>query len=105
MIRTLIDFALRNRILILVLALFLFIWGIISFHRLPIEAYPDVADTYTQIITQWPGHSAEEIDQQITTPLEDTLNGVGHMDHLRALCLAGLSVMSNAHQHRIPHST
>src|SRR6267154_110110 len=94
MIRYLIDFALRNRILILVLALFLFVWGIISFHRLPIEAYPDVADTYVQIITQWPGHAAEEIEQQITVPLEVQLNGVAHMTHLRSTSLAGLSIIT-----------
>jgi cobalt-zinc-cadmium resistance protein CzcA len=76
MIRFLIDFALRNRILILSVALVLFVWGIISFRNLPIEAYPDVADTYTQIITQWPGHAAEEVEQQITVPLEVVLNGV-----------------------------
>ena len=92
MIRLLIDFALRNRIMVLSLALVLFIWGIYSFHNLPIEAYPDVADTYTQIITQWPGHAAEEVEQQITVPLEVQLNGVPHMTHLRSLSLAGLSV-------------
>ena len=94
MIRFLIDFALRNRILVLSVAVVLFVWGIISFHNLPIEAYPDVADTYTQIITQWPGHAAEEIEQQITIPLEVTLNGVAHMTHLRSVSLAGLSVIT-----------
>src|ERR1700688_3447196 len=94
MIRLLIDFALRNRILILSVALVLFIWGIISFRNLPIEAYPDVADTYTQIITQWPGHAAEEGEQQITVPLEVTLNGVPHKTHLRSVSLAGLSVVT-----------
>jgi cobalt-zinc-cadmium resistance protein CzcA len=94
MIRYLIDFALRNRVLVLSVAIILFIWGIISFHHLPIEAYPDVADTYTQIITQWPGHAAEEIEQQITIPLEVTLNGVAHMAHLRSVSLAGLSVIT-----------
>ncbi len=94
MIRYLIDFALRNRILVLSVAVVLFIWGVISFHNLPIEAYPDVADTYTQIITQWPGHAAEEIEQQITIPLEVTLNGVAHMTHLRSVSLAGLSVIT-----------
>jgi len=54
----------------------------------------DVADTYTQIITQWPGHAAEEIEQQITIPLEVTLNGVAHMAHLRSVSLAGLSVIT-----------
>ena len=52
MIRTMIDFALRNRLMVLGGAVVLFVWGIISFHNLPIEAYPDVADTYAQIITQ-----------------------------------------------------
>jgi heavy metal efflux system protein len=94
MIRFLIDFALRNRILVLSLAIVLFIWGIISFRNLPIEAYPDVADTYTQIITQWPGHAAEEVEQQITVPLEVQLNGVPHKTHLRSVSLAGLSVIA-----------
>lgn len=94
MIRYLIDFALRNRILVLSLAVVIFAWGIISFRNLPIEAYPDVADTYAQVITQWPGHAAEEIEQQITVPLEVTLNGVAHMTHLRSTSLAGLSIIT-----------
>lgn len=94
MIRLLIDFALRNRILVLSVAIVLFVWGIISFRRLPIEAYPDVADTYTQVITQWPGHAAEEVEQQITVPLEVVLNGVPHKTHLRSVSLAGLSVVT-----------
>jgi cobalt-zinc-cadmium resistance protein CzcA len=94
MIRSLVDFALRNRILVLSLAILLFIWGMVSFHNLPIEAYPDVADTYVQIISQWPGHAAEEVEQQITVPLEVQLNGVPHLTHLRSLSLAGLSVIT-----------
>ena len=94
MIRGLIDFALRNRILVLSVAVVLFIWGIVSFHNLPIEAYPDVADTYTQIISQWPGHAAEEVEQQITVPLEVQLNGIPHMTHLRSVSLAGLSMIT-----------
>ncbi|HEX4424754.1 MAG TPA: CusA/CzcA family heavy metal efflux RND transporter [Terriglobales bacterium] len=94
MIRFLIDFALRNRILVLSVAVVLFVWGIISFHNLPIEAYPDVADTYAQVITQWPGHAAEEVEQQVTVPLEVTLNGVAHMTHLRSTSLAALSIIT-----------
>ena len=94
MIAYLIDFALRNRILVLSAAIVLFVWGIISFRNLPIEAYPDVADTYTQIIAQWPGHAAEEVEQQITVPVEVQLNGVAHMTHLRSVSLAGLSVVT-----------
>jgi cobalt-zinc-cadmium resistance protein CzcA len=94
MIRVMIDFALRNRLMVLGGALVLFVWGIISFHNLPIEAYPDVADTYAQIITQWPGHAAEEVEQQITVPLEVELNGVAHLTHLRSVSLSGLSMIT-----------
>ena len=76
MIRRVVDFALGNRLLVLGLALVLFVWGIISFHNLPIEAYPDVADNYVEIITQWPGISAEQIEQQVTIPLETAMNGI-----------------------------
>ena len=94
MIRYLVDLALNNRVLVLSLAVLLFLWGMVSFHNLPIEAYPDVADTYVQIISQWPGHAAEEVEQQITVPLEVQLNGVPHMTHLRSVSLAGLSVIT-----------
>src|SRR5690348_2097307 len=94
MIRKAIDFALANPLLVLGGALVLFVWGIISFHNLPIEAYPDVADTYAQVITQWPGHAAEEVEQQITVPLEVELNGVAHLTHLRSVSLMGLSIIT-----------
>ena len=91
MIRRIVDFALNNRLLVLGLALVLFVWGIISFHNLPIEAYPDVADNYVEIITQWPGISAEQIEQQVTIPLETSMNGIPQVVHLRSFSLFGLS--------------
>src|ERR1700689_5180891 len=91
MIRKLVDFALENRFLVLAGALLLFGWGAISFHQLPIEAYPDVADNYVEIITQWPGISAEQIEQQVTIPLEIVMNGIPHITHLRSFSLFGLS--------------
>src|ERR1700681_4065910 len=91
MIRALVDFALNKRLLILALALLLFIWGFISFHNLPIEAYPDVANNYVQVITQWPGRAAEEVEQQVTIPIEIVTNGIPHLDHLRSTSLFGLS--------------
>jgi cobalt-zinc-cadmium resistance protein CzcA len=91
MIRKLVDFALENRLLILALALILFVWGAVSFHLLPVEAYPDVADNYVEIITQWPGISAEQIEQQVTIPLEIVMNGIPHVRHLRSFSLFGLS--------------
>ncbi len=91
MIRRLVDLALENRFMVLAAALLLFGWGAISFHQLPIEAYPDVADNYVEIITQWPGISAEQIEQQVTIPLEIVMNGIPHVAHLRSFSLFGLS--------------
>jgi cobalt-zinc-cadmium resistance protein CzcA len=94
MIRRLVDFALNNRWLVLGLAILLFGWGIISFQNLPVEAYPDVANNYVQIITQWPGRAAEEVEQQVTIPLEIQMAGIPHMTHLRSTSLAGLSSLT-----------
>src|SRR5215469_15842512 len=91
MIRNLVDFALNNRFIVLALALVLILWGALSFHRLPVEAYPDVANNYVEIITQWPGISAEQIEQQVTIPLETVTNGIPHVTHLRSFSLFGLS--------------
>ncbi|MGC2090600.1 MAG: CusA/CzcA family heavy metal efflux RND transporter [Candidatus Acidiferrales bacterium] len=91
MIRKVVDFALENRFLVLAAALVLFGWGAISFHQLPVDAYPDVADNYVEIITQWPGISAEQIEQQVTIPLEIVMNGIPHVTHLRSFSLFGLS--------------
>src|SRR6202049_4156632 len=91
MIHKVVDFALANRFLVLAGALLLFGWGAISFHQLPVEAYPDVADNYVEIITQWPGISAEQIEQQVTIPLEIVTNGIPHLVHLRSFSIFGLS--------------
>jgi heavy metal efflux system protein len=91
MIRRLVDFALGNRLLVLAIATLLFIWGVISFRNLPVEAYPDVANNYVQIITQWPGISAEQVEQQVTIPIEIAMNGIPHLEHLRSTSLFGLS--------------
>jgi len=94
MIGALVDFALKNRFVVLCIALLLFVWGIVSFHRLPVEAYPDVANTWVQIITQWPGRAAEEVEQQVTIPIEIQMNGIPHLLHVRSASLAGLSVVN-----------
>src|SRR5499427_7944286 len=91
MIHRLVDFALENRFLVIAAAVLLFVWGGISFHQLPVEAYPDVANNYVEIITQWPGISAEQIEQQVTIPLEIVMNGIPHVVHLRSFSLFGLS--------------
>jgi len=91
MLHRLVEFALNNRFLVTALAALLLIWGALSFHNLPVEAYPDVANNYVQVITQWPGRAAEEVEQQVTIPVEIVLNGIPHLDHLRSTSLFGLS--------------
>jgi cobalt-zinc-cadmium resistance protein CzcA len=91
MIRKLVDFALNNRFMVLAIVVVLLLWGAFSFHQLPVEAYPDVADNYVEIITQWPGISAEQVEQQVTIPLEIVMNGIPHVTHLRSFSLFGLS--------------
>src|SRR5579863_4240149 len=91
MIRKVVDFALNNRFMVLAIALLLFAWGAVSFHQLPVEAYPDVANNYVEVITQWPGISAEQIEQQVTIPLEVAMNGIPGVVHLRSFSIFGLS--------------
>jgi heavy metal efflux system protein len=87
----LLDFALNNRFMVIALTILLLVWGAISFHALPVEAYPDVANNYVQVITQWPGRAAEEVEQQVTIPIEIQMNGLPHLAHLRSDSLFGLS--------------
>jgi cobalt-zinc-cadmium resistance protein CzcA len=91
MIRALVDYALNNKFVVLALALLLLGWGAISFHNLPVEAYPDIGDNYVTIITQWAGRSAEEVEQQVTIPIEIQMAGMPHMTFLRSESIFGLS--------------
>ena len=91
MIRAVVDFALNNRFLVLLATLFLLAWGAVSFANLPIEAYPDVANNYVNVITQWPGRAAEEVEQQVTIPIEIVMNGIPHLTSLRSKSVFGLS--------------
>jgi cobalt-zinc-cadmium resistance protein CzcA len=93
MIRRLVDFALQNRFLVLAASILLFAWGVVSFHRLPVEAYPDVANNYVDVIAQWPGISAEQIEQQVTIPLETVMNGIPGVAHVRSWSIFGLSTV------------
>ena len=91
MIRALVDFALNNRFVVIALVVLLTAWGVVSFHNLPVEAYPDIADNYVTVITQWPGRSAEEVEQQVTIPVEIQMNGIPHLQFLRSESIFGLS--------------
>src|SRR6202035_1762603 len=91
MIRALVDFALNNKFVVLALAVMLLAGGAVAFHYLPVEAYPDIADNYVTVITQWPGRSAEEVEQQVTIPVEIQMNGIPHLSYLRSESIFGLS--------------
>jgi cobalt-zinc-cadmium resistance protein CzcA len=86
-----IAFALHQRFITLALAFLLTVGGIASYHRLPIEAYPDVGDVKVEVITLWPGHAAEEVERLITIPIENELNGIANVTFLRSDTLFGLS--------------
>src|ERR1700731_692415 len=91
MIRALVDFALNNRFVVIAVAILTLGAGALAFHDLPIEAYPDIADKDVTVITQWPGRSAEEVEQQVTVPVEIVMNGIPHLTHLRSESIFGLS--------------
>lgn len=91
MIARLVSFALSQRFLIVVTALALMVWGAVSFRNLPIDAYPDLSPPHVEIITQWPGHAAEEVERLITIPIEIEMNGIPKLTSLRSISLYGLS--------------
>ena len=94
MIQRIIEFALRQRMVVMVSAVLLVLLGVNAFNNLPIEAYPDVADTWVQVITQWPGHAAEETERQVTIPTERVMNAVPKQTAIRSTSIAGLSVVT-----------
>src|SRR5260370_1223304 len=77
MIHRLVQIALRQRFLVLMLTGLLVLAGVESFRRMPVDAYPDLAPPMVEIITQWPGHAAEEVERLITLPLEVDDSGLG----------------------------
>jgi heavy metal efflux system protein len=89
-----VEFALRNRFLVLCAGILLLIWGAISFKNLPVEAYPDVANNYVQVITQWPGRAGEEVEQQVTIPIEVQMAGIPHLASIRSISEFGLSAVT-----------
>jgi cobalt-zinc-cadmium resistance protein CzcA len=86
--------ALRSRVVILGLLAVFIAAGVIAFERLPVEAYPDVTNVQVQIITLFPGHAAEEVEQLVTVPVENEMNGVPRRAAIRSISLFGLSVVT-----------
>ena len=91
MINRIVQFALRQRMLVLLLVAFICVGGVISFQRMPVDAYPDLSPPMVEIITQWPGHASEEIERLVTVPTEVEMNGVPKMSVMRSISLYGLS--------------
>ena len=91
MIHRVVQIALRQRFLVLMLVFLLIIAGTVSFQRMPVDAYPDLAPPMVEIITQWPGHAAEEVERLITLPLEVEMSGAPQMVVMRSISLYGLS--------------
>jgi cobalt-zinc-cadmium resistance protein CzcA len=94
MVKRLVDFALEQRLLTLVFALALVAYGIYSFRELPVEAFPDPDDVHVQVIAQWPGQAAEDMEVQVTQLLEQTLNSTPQRTSLRSISMFGLSVVT-----------
>src|SRR6266853_5164912 len=91
MIHRIVQAALRQKFLVLMLTAFITVAGVISFQRMPVDAYPDLAPPQVEIITQWPDHAAEEVERLVTLPLELQMNGVPHMVVMRSISLYELS--------------
>jgi len=91
MMNRLVDSSLRQRFLVGLLTVVLIGAGLRSLQRLPVDAYPDLSPPIVEIITQWPGHAAEEVERLITVPVEIEMNGIPQMTRIRSISLYGLS--------------
>src|SRR5438270_8436485 len=91
MIHKIVQAALRQRFLVLALVIAVTVWGSISFQRMPVDAYPDISPPMVEIVTQWPGHAAEEVERLITVPVENGMSGLPKLKVSRSMSLYGLS--------------
>ncbi|MGO9275511.1 MAG: efflux RND transporter permease subunit [Terriglobia bacterium] len=91
MIHRIVQLALRQRFLVLMLTGFLVVAGVIAFQRMPVDAYPDLSPPMVELITQWPGHAAEEVERLVSLPIEVEMNGVPQLVYMRSISLYGLS--------------
>src|SRR5580658_4521165 len=91
MIHHIVQFALRQRFLVLMVTLLVVVAGAESFRRMPVDAYPDLSPPMVELITQWPGHAAEEVERLTTLPIELAMNGTPNLKVMRSISLYGLS--------------
>lgn len=91
MIHRIVQFALRQRLIVLFLVALMAVTGAVAFHNMPVDAYPDLSPPMVEVITQWPGHAAEEVERLVTVPIEVEMNGVPKLTVMRSISLYGLS--------------
>jgi heavy metal efflux system protein len=91
MIHRIVQLALQQRFMVLMMTVIIVIAGAISFQRMPVDAYPDLSPPMVELITQWPGHASEEVERLTTLPLELAMNGTPQMRVMRSISLYGLS--------------
>jgi len=89
-VHRIVTMALDQPVLVAVLTVVLIGAGIWSLLRLPVDAYPDISPQRVEIVTQWPGHAAEEIERLITVPVETEMNGLAGLQVTRSISLYGL---------------
>src|SRR5260221_185801 len=91
MIHRIVHFALRQRFLVLMVTVLMVIVGAWSFRQMPVDAYPDLSPPMVELIAQWPGQAAEEVERLATLQLELAMNGTPHLQVMRSISLNGLS--------------
>ena len=91
MIHRIVQFALRQKPIVLLLVAFMAVGGAIAFHSMPVDAYPDLSPPMVEVITQWQGHDALEVERLVTVPTEVEMNGVPKLTVMRSISLYGLS--------------
>ena len=94
MIERLIAFCLQQRLMVIGVTLAIALSGIIAFEKLPVQAFPDVQNVFVQVVTQYPGQAPEEVEKQISLPIEREMNGLPHLMNMRSVSIFGLSVVT-----------
>ncbi|HEX5392379.1 MAG TPA: CusA/CzcA family heavy metal efflux RND transporter [Rhodocyclaceae bacterium] len=94
MLAKLANFAIRQRLFILVMVFAVAVAGLRAFQELPVEAFPDVQDVQVQVVTQYPGQSPEEVERAISIPVEREMSGVPRATNVRSVSITGLSVVT-----------
>src|SRR5581483_8426328 len=103
MVRKLIEWAVDNPLIVLLLAAGLAIGGGYAFFRINVEAYPDPAPAIIEVIAQYPGASAEEVERQVTIPLEVALAGMPGLKYTRSKSLFGLAHLRNQFEYGVDY--